>query len=104
MSDLLPQDFRIEVIDGDDGCIVRLFGELDLVQADDVHDALVACPHPNVVVDLSNVDFIDSTGLSSLLVARRELETDGRRLELRGAAGATRRVFDAVGLADVLDD
>lgn len=106
MSDLLPQEqeFRIEVVDSGDRCVVRLFGELDLVRADDVHDAVLACPHDRVQVDLAELEFIDSTGLSALLVARRELDSGGRRLELLGAAGATRQLFEAVGLADVLDD
>lgn len=104
MSDPLPEEFSIEIVGGGDGCVVKLFGELDLVSADGVHDAIVACSAERVVVDLSNVEFIDSTGLAALLVARRELEAGGRGLELRGAAGATRRIFDAIGVADVLDD
>ena len=104
MNDLLRQEFRMEVVGAGAEYVVRLYGELDLVYADDVHDALVACPGHDVVADLANLEFIDSTGLSALLVARRVLESNGRRLELRGAAGATRRAFEAVGLEDVLDD
>ncbi|MGH8982015.1 MAG: STAS domain-containing protein [Acidimicrobiales bacterium] len=104
MSDQLPQEFRIEFVDDADACVVRVFGELDLVRADDVRDALAARDNDVVVVDLSHVEFIDSTGVSALLIARRALESSGRCLELRGAAGATRRVFEAIGLDDVLDD
>lgn len=104
MNDLLPQVLRMEIVGAGDECVVRLYGELDLVSADDVREALVGCPARDVVADLTNLEFIDSIGLSALLLARRTLEGDGRRLELRGAAGATRRVIEAVGLEDVLDD
>lgn len=83
---------------------VRLYGGLDIVCADDVHDALVGCPGRDVVADLANLELIDSTGLSALLLARHALESSGRRLELRGATGATRRAIEAIGLEDVLDD
>jgi anti-anti-sigma factor len=101
-----PQPFRMEVEDADgaDTPVLRLFGELDLVSAEAVQHALVALARSEVVVDLSQLEFIDSSGLAALLRARRRIEEAGQRLEIRGAQGATRRVFEAAGLADVLDD
>ena len=103
MGDDVPQAFRMETgqIGGTD--VVRIYGELDLVHADEVRLALEAAPG-NVVVDLSELEFIDSTGLSSVLVARRHVEGRGKSLEIRGARGAVRKLFEAAGLADVLDD
>jgi anti-sigma B factor antagonist len=104
VSEMAPQAFRMEV-----GCdhgvdVVHLFGELDLVSADAVQCTLVERAGPVVVADLSQLEFIDSTGLSALLVARHAILTRKHNLEIRGAKGATRRVFEAAGLADVLDD
>lgn len=103
---MLPQAFRMEVDDGDHVGVhvLRLHGELDLVSADGVQQAILALAGSTVVADLSDLEFIDSAGLSALLRARRSIETTGNRLEIRGARGATRRVFEAAGLADVLDD
>ncbi len=103
---MFPQTFRMEADDegGGDVPVLRLFGELDLVSAEAVQHALVAIARPAVVADLSNLEFIDSSGLAALLRARRRLEESGQSLEIRGAQGATRRVFEAAGLADVLDD
>lgn len=102
---MFPQTFRMEVDDGEDGVpVLRLFGELDLVSADAVQQALVAIAKSLVVADLTNLEFIDSSGLAALLRARRRIEEEGHRLEIRGARGATRRVFEAAGLVDVLDD
>jgi anti-sigma B factor antagonist len=102
---MIPQTFRMEVDESEPGRhVLRLFGELDLVSADAVQHALVALAGSAVVADLSRLEFIDSTGLSALLRARRRVSDAGHRLELRGAQGPTRRVFEAAGLADVLDD
>jgi anti-sigma B factor antagonist len=84
--------------------VLRLHGELDLVSADGVRQALLALAGSTVVADLSALEFIDSSGLSTLVRARRSIETGGNRLVIRGARGATRRAFEAAGLADVLDD
>lgn len=95
------------VVDYESGAgapVLRLFGELDLVSAEAVQHALVALARSTVVADLSHLEFIDSSGLSALLRARRRIEAVGQHLEIRGARGATRRVFEAAGLADALDD
>ena len=104
LKDETPTPFRIEV-----GCdhgvdVVRLFGELDLVSSEAVERTLVRCAGPVVVADLTELEFIDSTGLSALLLARHAILTRRHRLEIRGAHGPTRRIFEAAGLADVLDD
>lgn len=107
MSDVQPQSFRMEVDSRGDGPgvhVLRLIGELDLVHADAVQHTLVAMAGSDVVADMTSLEFIDSQGLSALLVARRRIEEGGHRLRLRGARDATRRVFEAAGLADVLDD
>jgi ABC-type transporter Mla MlaB component len=129
-EDALPQEFRMEVDRRSDGGTVRLYGELDLVHADDLEIALVELaasggattadparpPAPEadgrgraervrtVVADLTNLEFLDSTGLSALLVARHRVALLGARLDIHGASGAARRVFEAAGLEDVLDD
>ncbi len=102
---MIPQAFRMEVDDdGTGAAVLGLFGDLDLVSAEAVQQALVALARSTVVADLTNLEFIDSSGLSALLRARRRIEEAGHRLEIRGARGATRRVFEAAGLLDVLDD
>ena len=104
MDEMIPQPFRIEVSCDHGVDVVRLFGELDLQSADAVERTLVERPGPVIVADLSELEFIDSTGLSALLLARHALLTRHHRLEIRGARGATRRIFDVAGFGDVLDD
>ena len=57
-------------------CIVRLGGEIDLYNAPAVREALLAACSDGperVVVDLSEVEFLDSTALGALVEARTRL-------------------------------
>ena len=63
--------------------VVRLGGELDLYNADEVRAALggAAAGNPEcVVVDLTEVEFVDSTALGVLVEAHNALHEGGLRL------------------------
>ena len=83
-----------------DACVVRLAGELDLYNAPQVRETLSeACDDSaeRVVVDLSEVEFIDSTALGVLIEARTRLAN--RRAFLLAAPGLeTRRALEISGL------
>lgn len=83
-----------------DACVVKLAGELDLYNAPQVREALSqACGDSaeRVIVDLSEVEFIDSTALGALIEARTRL--DNRRAFLLAAPGLeTRRALEVSGL------
>lgn len=80
--------------------IVSLSGELDLYNAEDVRAALLECcaQEPAVlVVDLEQVNFIDSTALGVLIEARSRMsERSGFRLAAPGLE--TRRALEVSGL------
>ena len=80
--------------------IVQLAGELDLYNAPDVRTALqeaTADGPERVVVDLSEVEFIDSTALGVLIEARTRLPN--RQSFLLAAPGLeTRRALEISGL------
>ena len=81
-------------------CVVRLGGELDLYNAPQVREALAeatADSPQRVVVDLSEVEFIDSTALGVLIEARANL--NNRRAFLLAAPGLeTQRALEISGL------
>ncbi len=81
-------------------CVVRLGGELDLYNADQVRSALAdACAKApeRVVVDLGEVEFIDSTALGILIETRTKL--DNRSGFMLAAPGLeTRRALQISGL------
>jgi anti-anti-sigma factor len=61
--------------------IVTLRGEHDLATSQDVRRTLGPI-YGNVLVDLSDCGFIDSTVIGALLTKYQELEREGHRLEL----------------------
>jgi len=84
----------------DGSVVVSLAGELDLYNAHEVREALLACcaeGPTRLVVDLSGVKFIDSTALGVLIEARTKLEN--RRGFLLAAPGLeTKRALEISGL------
>src|SRR5512133_2193513 len=99
-SDGLRKDPVLGVEQQGDACVVRLGGELDLYNAQQVREALsqaAATASQRVLVDLGEVDFIDSTALGVLIEARTRL--NNRRAFLLAAPGLeTRRALEISGL------
>jgi anti-anti-sigma factor len=78
-------------------------GELDLSTATRFGEAvefLVWGTSGAFVLDLTDVDFIDSTGLHALLRARALLAREDRPLALLCPPGTVRRVLDLAGTLD----
>ena len=75
---------------------VTLNGELDLATAPKLADALADIPDSTVVVilDLSELTFMDSAGLHVILTARNRLADVGRRLMLVPGGQQVQRVFE----------
>ena len=55
-----------------------------------------------VVLDLSELSFMDSTGMSVLLNARRRLTRQGRQLLVVCPSGPVMRLFELTSLIDTL--
>ena len=99
-ADGLRKDPVLGVEKQGDACVVKLGGELDLYNARQVRAALTdACADSpqRVVVDLSQVEFVDSTALGVLIEARRQLD-NGRAFLLAAPGLETRRALEISGL------
>ena len=84
----------------DDRVVVHLAGELDLYNAHQVREALLACCEEQperLVVDLAAVEFIDSTALGVLVEARSRM-TDRQAFMLAAPGAETRRALEVSGL------
>jgi anti-anti-sigma factor len=79
----------------EDGVTVRLVGELDLSTAGPVDAELERRREPgrSILIDLSELTFIDSVGIGLLVRWHAQLAASGGRLRLRGIAGQVRQVF-----------
>lgn len=79
---------------------VALSGEIDLAAEPEVWNAIepVLEEVDSLVVDLSGVEFMDSTGLSLLVRAHRRLAHGGGGLVVHGASEVAARLLDVTGL------
>ncbi|MGZ4220219.1 MAG: STAS domain-containing protein [Solirubrobacteraceae bacterium] len=80
---------------------VAVEGELDLVSAPELEEALKRelLASNDVLLDLSEMDFIDSTGLHAIVEAVRTAKAVGRKLKLNSDLPAhARRLMEIVGL------
>jgi anti-sigma B factor antagonist len=82
---------------------VTLVGELDLSNVDIAEEALQLAEEvegsPEIVLDLEQLTFIDSTGLAWMVAALRRHAVDGDRLRATGTTPAVERVFELTGMA-----
>ncbi|GAA1819821.1 STAS domain-containing protein [Planosporangium flavigriseum] len=89
-----------------DRVVVAADGEIDLLTAgrlrDALGDAVRLAGSGSVVVDLSRVDFLDSTGVQALVDGYHTAMVAGGTLTVRGAHGTAARVLRVVGLARLL--
>jgi len=81
----VSERLHIDVAEGTEPqIVVSLAGDLDLVTAHELRSVLERHAGRSVVLDLSGVDFVDSTGLVLLMEAAR---ADGARIALRRGVG-----------------
>jgi anti-anti-sigma factor len=90
-----------------DGPVTRLVadGEIDASSANTfdaaANQALAERP-PSIEVDLSEVGFIDSSGLRAIITLSNRAREQGIEVSVSGLSAAARRVLEITGLIDTL--
>ncbi|WP_327699354.1 anti-sigma factor antagonist [Streptomyces sp. NBC_00459] len=85
--------------------VLEFHGEIDIAAAVEIipHlDAATGHPDTRIVIDLTDVEFFDCSGLRLLYRARHRVLTHGGRLHLVCTHPLTLRVLKVTGLAKVL--
>ena len=86
-------------------CVVAVIGSIDAGTAGVVTDTLceqISQNHPQVVLDLSQVDFMSSAGLGSILEALKESRQAGGDLRIAAAQPGIARVLEISGFTNIL--
>jgi anti-anti-sigma factor len=99
-------DLSITRADHGDRTVVRLGGEIDVYTAPFVREKLdeqIHAGRADLVVDLSDVTFLDSTGLGVLVGRLKIARTRGGSMRLVGTAERVLRVFAITGLDKVFE-
>jgi anti-sigma B factor antagonist len=88
-----------------DRVVVALSGEIDLYTAPRLQSQLASALNVDrpvqLVVDMSGVDFCDSTGMNVLLAAQRMAREHGGNVALSGPRPAVRKILQVTGLESV---
>jgi anti-anti-sigma factor len=79
--------------------VVVVSGELDLASRVGLPDLLAELNGP-VVIDLAQLSFIDSSGISALVQARKRIEQAGASLRLTRPQKRVIQTLEIIGLAD----
>ena len=93
----VPPPFAIRSETEESASIVSVQGELDLATTPQLENALVAAendPGTDVVLDLCEVEFIDSTAVRALVLSAERLNEQGNELQVACGPGAVRHVFE----------
>ena len=95
----------VEIV-SDSAAVVMLGGDHDVASRQTIADAFaVAGPDRDVLVDLTECTFVDSTIIKLLLHTLRSLEENNARLELvidSDPRGHVARITELMGIADVI--
>jgi anti-anti-sigma factor len=84
MEDTAEPDLHVQVTDADGVTVVAVSGELDAASTADLQAPLdeVSARDDAIVLDLSDCQFVDSTGLHAIIDARAAIEQRGGRFAL----------------------
>jgi anti-sigma B factor antagonist len=102
-------EFSVAVHSEGSAEVVVVRGEIDLATADAVRaDLRVASERAEtVVLDLREVAFMDTQGLTVVIEAQQAAESDGTRFAITRAPAHVHRLFDMIGLTPrltIVDD
>ena len=96
-----PHGLSLEIAHFGTTCTLKLTGECDLAQRDALRAGLrevFAAGPEQIVLDLSGLRFIDSTGIHAVIELYKRADRDGVRLVICPGSRQVQRIFDLCGL------
>jgi anti-sigma B factor antagonist len=102
----IPETFSVRTEQLRDAAVVIPTGELDLATAPALEEALQRGfdgDAAHVVLDLRELEFIDSSGLRTLLTARRQADLADKQFSLVAGHRGLERTLEIAGVHKVFD-
>jgi anti-anti-sigma factor len=94
--------FRLQTRHTGTVAVITVTGELDLASSPTLQtelDRVESRVGDPVIIDLSNLEFMDSTGLSVVVRAHQRAQRDGRRFALVKGSAQVQQLFALTGIA-----
>jgi anti-sigma B factor antagonist len=101
----VQSQFRVDVRTEGNAAVIVVRGELDLASSPALEEQLEqlwGSETKLLVLDLRELEFMDSTGLSIIVNAHQRLSEDGRELTLVRGPQQVQRLLDLTGVAERL--
>jgi anti-sigma B factor antagonist len=101
----MAPNFEMQIKNEENATVIELVGDLDFHTARRLREKLVelhAQGSNEVVLDMTLLEFIDSSGLSVLVAGLKRLRNSNGNLRLRAVPDQTKRVLEVSGLSRVL--
>jgi anti-sigma B factor antagonist len=101
----VQSQFRVQVRNEGQKTVIAVSGELDLASSPALQeelDRVAASDAKLLIIDLRDLDFMDSTGLSVLVRAHQRTEEQGRQLAMVKGPQQVQRLLSLTGVADRL--
>lgn len=104
-GDTSSDAYTLDVTEQDGARVLRASGEIDIISAPALRSALLPALETGqpVVLDLSGVSFLGSSGLAVLVEAREHAQGAARELRLVCSSRIVIRALEATGLRDLFD-
>ena len=96
-----PDGLRIDTTTTGSGPVVRVTGEVDLRTSPQLRRQLLQLLEQRpqrLVVDLSQVGYMDSSGVGTMVEIKRRIERDGGEVILSGLQTRVRSIFEITQL------
>jgi anti-sigma B factor antagonist len=102
---VMAVNFSTDVAQTGDATVIIVRGEIDIATCERLRDVIEPHlgPRQSVILDLSGVEFMDSSGLHVLEHARGTLTADGGSLILRNPSEAAHRLLTVTDTEDLLE-
>ena len=101
----MESSFRVDVRNQNRTALVVVSGELDVASGPTLEQELAttgASDAQLLILDLRDLEFIDSTGLSILIKAHQQAEASGRRFAVVRGRSQVQRLLGLTGLEERL--
>jgi len=99
-------NLQVEMVEENNVQCFKVIGEIDAFTAPNLKAHLVAAqtvPGLQAEIDLSEVDYIDSTGLGIFVGFYKTLKANGGYVKITGVNTRLKRLFEITGLDAILD-
>jgi len=99
-------NLKIDLVESEESILVKVAGEIDVYTAPKLRETLFPLSEKtrvNIVIDLSAVEYMDSTGLGVFVGAFKNVRSNKGTFQLVGLSDRLKRLFEITGLADIMN-